>query len=149
MAKNGLLSLSPLLRLHPLVPLSLFLPLLPCPYLHTTRIADRARSFTASLASAANLVKAFGRSRSRSGAAEEEEGERVSGIITLRMQGGPHVLCHDLRSGPWIRGHVHMMSAKFQGFLTPSLPLSKFVQFSITPSPYWTSYCPYRPPHPT
>ena len=91
---------SPLLRLHPLVlSLSLFLPLLPCPYLHTTRIADRARSFTASLASAANLVKAVG----RSGAAAEEDGERVSGIITLRMQGGPHVLCHDLRSGPWIR----------------------------------------------
>ena len=41
-----------------------------------------------------------------------------------------------------IRDHVHMMSAKFLGFLTPSLPLSKFVQFSITPSPSWTSYCP-------
>ena len=41
-----------------------------------------------------------------------------------------------------LRGHVHMMSAKFPGFLTPSLPLSKFVQFSITPSPSWTSYCP-------
>ena len=34
-----------------------------------------------------------------------------------------------------IRGHVHMMSAKFPGFLTPSLPLSKFVQFSMTPPP--------------
>ena len=104
MAKNGLVLSSP--STPSTRPLSLSF----CPCCLVRICIQRAspialaRSLLRSLASAANLVKAFGRSRSRSsGAAAEEDGERVSGIITLRMQGGPHVLCHDLRSGPWIR----------------------------------------------
>ena len=45
-----------------------------------------------------------------------------------------------------IRGHVQMTSAKFLGFLTPSLPLSELVIFSYTPCVLETSYLESTPP---
>ena len=42
-----------------------------------------------------------------------------------------------------------MTSAKFSGFLTPTLPLSKFVQFSDTLHVLWMSFLDYTPLHGT
>ena len=48
-----------------------------------------------------------------------------------------------------LRGHVHMTSAKFPEFLTPSLPLSIFIHFSITPSPLVDIILPRKTPPPS
>ena len=90
MAKNGLLS--PLLRLHPLfppLPLSALVALSVFAYNAHRRSRSLVHCF-------ARICRQFGESIRAvavgwSGA-EEEDGERVSGIITLRMQGGPYVL---------------------------------------------------------